>query len=106
MGQPWQTLGRLVNTWRPFYDGAPRRETRLYTWGTPNGRKVGIMLEECALPYRVHPIDITKGQQATAEYQVINPNGKIPAIVDPDGPDSGCSWGLGGGRAIPAETSP
>ncbi|MDQ5849261.1 MAG: glutathione S-transferase N-terminal domain-containing protein [Pseudomonadota bacterium] len=59
----------------------------LYTWTTPNGRKVSIMLEECGLPYRVHKIDIGKGEQFTPEYLKINPNGKIPAIVDPDGPD-------------------
>src|ERR1700674_1483032 len=59
----------------------------LYTWSTPNGRKVSIMLEECGLPYRVHKIDIGKGDQFTPEYVAINPNGKIPAIVDPDGPD-------------------
>ena len=59
----------------------------LYTWGTPNGRKVSIMLEECALPYRVHKINIgTNAEQFTPEYLKINPNGKIPAIVDPDGP--------------------
>jgi GST-like protein len=59
----------------------------LYTWSTPNGRKVSIMLEECGLPYRVHGIDIGKGDQFTPEYVVINPNGKIPSIVDPEGPD-------------------
>ena len=60
----------------------------LYTWGTPNGRKVSIMLEECALPYRVHPINIgTNKEQFAPEYLKINPNGKIPSIVDPDGPD-------------------
>lgn len=58
----------------------------LYTWGTPNGRKVSIMLEEVGLPYRVHPIDIMKGDQFTPEYVAINPNSKIPAIVDQDGP--------------------
>ena len=58
----------------------------LYTWGTPNGRKVSIMLEECALPYRSHPIDIGKGQQHEPAFVAINPNSKIPAIVDPDGP--------------------
>ena len=58
----------------------------LYTWGTPNGRKVSIMLEECALPYNVHRIDIGKGDQFKAEYLALNPNGKIPSIVDPDGP--------------------
>jgi GST-like protein len=59
----------------------------LYTWGTPNGRKVSIMLEECGLPYRVHKIDIGKGEQFTPEFVAINPNNKIPAIVDPQGPD-------------------
>jgi GST-like protein len=58
----------------------------LYTWGTPNGRKVSIMLEECALPYRAHRIDIGKGDQFKPEFVKINPNSKIPAIVDPDGP--------------------
>jgi GST-like protein len=58
-----------------------------YTWSTPNGRKVSIMLEECALPYRVHPINIgTNREQFTPEYLKINPNGKIPSIVDPEGP--------------------
>jgi GST-like protein len=59
----------------------------LYTWGTPNGRKVSIMLEECGLPYRVHTIDIGKGEQFTPEFIAINPNSKIPAIADPQGPD-------------------
>ncbi|MEI7429432.1 MAG: glutathione binding-like protein [Betaproteobacteria bacterium] len=59
----------------------------LYTWGTPNGRKVSIMLEECALPYRVKTIDITKGEQLQPDFLTINPNSKIPAIVDSDGPD-------------------
>ncbi len=59
----------------------------LYTWSTPNGRKVSIMLEECGLPYRVHKIDIGKGDQFTPEYVAINPNSKIPSIVDPEGPD-------------------
>jgi len=59
----------------------------LYTWSTPNGRKVSIMLEECALPYNVHKINIgTNREQFTPEYLKINPNGKIPSIVDPDGP--------------------
>jgi GST-like protein len=61
----------------------------LYTWSTPNGRKISIMLEECALPYRVHPIDIGKGDQFTPEFVAINPNSKIPAIVDQQGPEGG-----------------
>jgi GST-like protein len=59
----------------------------LYTWGTSNGRKASILLEELGVPYNVHPIDINKGDQFTPEYTRINPNQKIPAIVDPDGPD-------------------
>src|SRR5437764_4998013 len=60
----------------------------LYTWTTPNGRKVSIMLEECRLPYNVHKINIgTNTEQFTPEFLKINPNGKIPAIVDPEGPD-------------------
>ena len=59
----------------------------LYTWGTPNGRKVSIMLEECGLKYRVHSIDIGKGDQFKPEFVAINPNSKIPAIVDSEGPD-------------------
>ena len=58
----------------------------LYTWTTPNGRKVSIMLEELGLPYRVHAINIGQGDQFKPEYGAINPNRKIPSIVDPDGP--------------------
>ena len=61
----------------------------LYTWSTPNGRKVSIMLEEVGLPYQVRPIDITKGEQFSPDYVAINPNSKIPAIVDPYGPGGG-----------------
>jgi len=59
----------------------------IYTWPTPNGHKVHIMLEECALPYRVHPIDIGAGDQFQPRFLRISPNNKVPAIVDPDGPD-------------------
>lgn len=59
----------------------------LYTWTTPNGRKVSIMLEECGLPYNVHKIDIGKGDQFTPEFVAINPNSKIPAMIDSNGPD-------------------
>ena len=59
----------------------------LYTWSTPNGRKVSIMLEELSVPYAVHPIDIGKGDQFAAAFVAINPNSKIPAIVDSDGPE-------------------
>lgn len=56
----------------------------LYTFTTPNGRKASIMLEEVGLPYNVHKIDITKGEQFTPEFVAINPNSKIPAIADRD----------------------
>ncbi len=54
----------------------------LYTWTTPNGRKVPIMLEEIGMPYEVHPIDISQNEQFSAEFLKIAPNNKIPAIVD------------------------
>jgi GST-like protein len=60
---------------------------QLYTWSTPNGRKVSIMLEELGLEYDTHAINIGKNDQFTPEFIAINPNSKIPAIVDPDGPD-------------------
>lgn len=56
----------------------------LYTFTTPNGRKASVMLEEVGLPYNVHKIDITKDKQFTPEYIAINPNSKIPAIIDQD----------------------
>jgi len=59
----------------------------LYTWKTSNGRKATIMLEECGLPYHLHPINIGKDDQFTPEFIAINPNSKIPAIIDTDGPD-------------------
>jgi GST-like protein len=58
----------------------------LYTWTTPNGRKVSIMLEEIGMAYRVHPIDISKDDQFKPDFVAINPNSKIPAIVDTEGP--------------------
>jgi GST-like protein len=59
---------------------------QLYTWGTPNGKKVSIMLEEIGLPYEVHAIDLGQGDQMKPAYLAINPNNKIPAIIDSDGP--------------------
>ena len=58
----------------------------LYTWGTPNGKKVSIMLEEVGLPYEVHPINLSKRDQFRPEYLALNPNNKIPTIIDRDGP--------------------
>ena len=59
----------------------------LYTFGTPNGEKASVMLEEVGLEYRVNVVNIMKGDQFKPDYVAINPNSKIPAIVDPDGPD-------------------
>ena len=58
----------------------------LYTWNTPNGRKISVALEEMGLPYKVFPINISKGEQMAPDFLAISPNNKIPAIVDPDGP--------------------
>ena len=58
----------------------------LYTWATPNGRKISIMLEECGLPYNVHPINISKNEQFAPDFLKVSPNNKIPALVDSDGP--------------------
>jgi GST-like protein len=58
----------------------------LYYWPTPNGWKISIMLEECGLPYVVHPIDISKGEQFSRAFLAISPNNRMPAIVDPAGP--------------------
>ena len=66
----------------------------LYTWSTSNGRKASIMLEELGADYAVHPIHIGKGDQFTPEYLAINPNGKIPAIVDSDGSERRADHGL------------
>lgn len=59
---------------------------QLYSLPTPNGVKVSAFLEETGLPYEVHTIDITKGDQMTPEFLSLNPNNKIPAILDPNGP--------------------
>ena len=68
--------------------GVSRREKpiELYYWPTPNGWKISIMLEECGLPYVVHPVDISKGEQFTSHFLAISPNNRMPAIVDPAGP--------------------
>jgi len=58
----------------------------LHAFDTPNGRKISVALEEMGLPYRVHVVDITKGEQFAPAFARISPNHKIPAIVDPDGP--------------------
>jgi GST-like protein len=65
---------------------------QLYSLPTPNGVKVSIMLEEIGLPYEVHLVDFNKDDQHTPEFLSLNPNGKIPVILDPNGPD---------GRSLP-----
>ncbi|MFZ2652105.1 MAG: glutathione binding-like protein [Burkholderiaceae bacterium] len=60
---------------------------QLYAFDTPNGRKISVALEEMGLPYEVHVVDITKGEQHEPAFVEISPNHKIPAIVDPQGPD-------------------
>ena len=65
---------------------------QLYSLPTPNGVKVSIMLEETGLPYEAHRVDFDKQDQKTPEFLSLNPNGKIPAIIDPDGP---------GGKPLP-----
>src|SRR5688500_17003326 len=72
----------ITARWKPQH---PDR-LQLYSMPTPNGVKVSIMLEELALPYEVHRIDITANESWTPEFLTLNPNGKIPAIIDPDGP--------------------
>ena len=59
----------------------------VYSWPTPNGHKVHVMLEECALPYKAIAVDIGKGDQFRSDFLAISPNNKIPAILDPEGPD-------------------
>ena len=59
---------------------------QLYTWATPNGKKVSIMLEEVGLAYEVHAVNLGEGEQHKPEYLAINPNNKIPSIIDSDGP--------------------
>lgn len=59
----------------------------LWAYNTPNGRKISVALEEMGLPYRVRVVDITKGEQHAPAFLRISPNNRIPAIIDPDGPD-------------------
>jgi GST-like protein len=65
----------------------PQAPIDAYSWATPNGHKIHIMLEECGLPYRAHPVNIGKGDQFDPAFLKISPNNKIPAITDPEGPD-------------------
>src|ERR1700710_794408 len=67
--------------------GGNRMTIELHTWNTPNGRKISVALEEMGLPYKAIPINISKGEQMAPAFLKISPNNRIPAIVDPDGPD-------------------
>jgi GST-like protein len=58
----------------------------LYTWATPNGHRVSIMLEELGAPYAIHPVDLDAGAQFDPAFQALSPNNKIPVLVDPDAP--------------------
>jgi GST-like protein len=64
-----------------------QRPIELHYWATPNGFKISIMLEECGLPYTMIPVNISKGEQFNPAFLKIAPNNRMPAIVDPDGPD-------------------
>jgi len=72
----------ITKRWPPQH---PDR-LQLYSFPTPNGVKVSIMLEEIGLPYEPHTVNITKNESWTPEFLSLNPNGKIPAIIDPNGP--------------------
>lgn len=78
-----QTQFPIVKRWPAQH---PER-LQLYSLPTPNGVKVSIMLEEIGLPYEPHLIDIGKNETWTPDFLSLNPNGKIPSIIDPDGPD-------------------
>jgi hypothetical protein len=73
----------ITKRWPPTH---PER-LQLYSLTTPNGVKVSIMLEEIGLPYEAHYVDFAKKEQKTPDFLALNPNGKIPAIIDPNGPD-------------------
>ena len=69
-------------------NAANSQPLELYFWPTPNGRKITIFLEETGLAYTLHPVDIGKGDQFKPEFLKISPNNKMPALVDPSGPDA------------------
>ncbi len=79
---PDLTAFPITKRWPPKH---PDR-IQLYSWPTPNGVKVSIALEEMGLPYEPHAVDIGANETWTPEFLSLNPNGKIPAIIDPDGP--------------------
>jgi len=80
--KPAKEAARRVSRARP----ARQEPIVLYYWPTPNGWKISVMLEECALPYTVKPVNIGKGEQFDAAFEAVSPNNRIPAILDPEGP--------------------
>src|ERR1700756_5627993 len=79
---------------------AQSKPIALYYWPTPNGWKISIMLEECGLPYVMHPVNIGAGEQFKPEFLAISPNNRMPAIVDPDGPGGAPVSGLEPGAIL------
>jgi GST-like protein len=86
MKRAHKASGKATSAKRPPPAARRVKPIELYYWPTPNGWKISIMLEECGLPYVVRPVDISKGEQFTAQFLAISPNNRIPAIVDPAGP--------------------
>src|SRR4051794_41787789 len=76
----------LPAAFAPSRQESPWMAIELWTWNTPNGRKISVALEEMGLPYKVIPINISKGEQFKPEFLRISPNNRIPAIVGPEGP--------------------
>src|SRR3984957_9369646 len=73
--------------WRRLRIGGWMMAIELHTWNTPNGRKISVALEEMGLPYSVHPVNISKNEQFAPDFLKISPNNRIPAIIDPEGPN-------------------
>jgi len=85
----WRRSGSMVRLASEISTGKSHPLIDLYTWPTPNGHKIHIMLEETGLAYTVHAIDIGAGDQFAPDFLKISPNNKMPAIVDSDGPGGG-----------------
>jgi len=73
----------ITTLWKPQHS----ERLQLYSWPTPNGVKISVLVEELGLPYEAHAVNISKNETWGPEFLALNPNGKIPAILDPDGPD-------------------
>ena len=88
----------ITAKWPPLH---PER-LQLYSLPTPNGVKASIMLEETGLPYEAHRVSFDSGDQKSAAFLSLNPNGKIPAIIDPEGPDGPIGLFESGARYVMA----